>query len=265
VTRENFPVALRVLPARVRGDLLAVYAFARHVDDVGDEMDGDREVALKALAEDVQTLYAGGAPESEAVLGLRSLADRGVPSHPWLRLVDANVRDQRQHRYATFDDLLGYCALSANPVGELVLHVFGQATPDRVALSDRICTGLQLVEHLQDIREDHAAGRVYLPEEDMRRFGVTDQDLGAPDAGPDLAALVAFETDRAAAWLNAGAVLVPSLRGWAKVAVSGYLSGGRAAVEGLRRSGHNPLPGLPKPTARGVAACWLREMLRRPG
>jgi len=261
---ENFPVALRVLPAQVRADLVAVYRYARYVDDLGDELPGDREVALKTAAEDVRAVYAGEAPQSPEVAGIRGLARR-VPQEPWLRLVEANLLDQRQDRYPTFEDLVDYCVLSANPVGEIVLHVFGQATPERVALSDRICTGLQIVEHLQDIGEDYRAGRIYLPGEDLARFGVDESALARPRADPALRALVAFETDRALAWLNSGAMLVPTLRGWARVAVSAYLNGGRAAAAGLRRAGFDPLAGVPKPTKREVAATWLRESVRRPG
>jgi squalene synthase HpnC len=264
ITGENFPVALRVLPARVRADLVAVYRYARFVDDLGDELPGDREVALKTAAEDVRAVYAGEAPQSPEVAGIARLARR-VPQEPWLRLVEANLLDQRQDRYPTFEDLLDYCVLSANPVGEVVLHVFGQATPERVALSDRICTGLQIVEHLQDVGEDYRAGRVYLPAEDLARFGVDEAALAAPRADPALRALLAFETDRALAWLNSGAMLVPTLHGWARVAVSAYLNGGRAAAAGLRRAGFDPLAGVPKPTKRQVAATWLRESVRRPG
>ena len=264
MTGENFPVALRVLPAQVRADLVAVYRYARYVDDLGDELPGDREVALKTAAEDVRAVYAGEAPQSPEVAGIRGLARR-VPQEPWLRLVEANLLDQRQDRYPTFEDLVDYCVLSANPVGEIVLHVFGQATPERVALSDRICTGLQIVEHLQDIGEDYRAGRIYLPGEDLARFGVDESALARPRADPALRALLAFETDRALAWLNSGAMLVPTLRGWARVAVSAYLNGGRAAAAGLRRAGFDPLAGVPKPTKREVAATWLRESVRRPG
>lgn len=264
-TGENFPVALRILPTQVRADLLAVYRYARFVDDLGDELPGDREIALKTAAEDVRAVYAGEVPQSPEVAGLRDLARRGVPQEPWLRLVEANLLDQRQDRYPTFGDLLDYCVLSANPVGEIVLHVFGRATPERIALSDRICTGLQVIEHLQDIGEDYRAGRVYLPQEDLAMFGVDEGALAGSRADASLRALVAFETDRAVAWLNSGAMLVATLHGWGRVAVSAYLNGGRAAAAGLERAGFDPLVGLAKPTKRQIAATWLRESVRRPG
>ena len=139
---------------------------------------------------------------------MRGLATLGraaaVPIDPRLGLVAANELDQRCNRYESFEDLLGYCELSANPVGRVVLHVFGQATPERVALSDQVCTALQLIEHWQDLREDYLRDRVYLPQQDLRRFGVSEHDLGADRASPALAALVRYETDRAVAWLETG-------------------------------------------------------------
>lgn len=266
MTEENFPVAMRVLPGQVREDLLALYRYARHVDDVGDESSGEREVALKAIGVDVGLLYDGEQPGLEEVAGLRSMVQRHqIPIQPWLDLIEANLMDQEVHRYRTFEDLLDYCALSANPVGQLVLHIFDCATPERVALSDRVCTALQLIEHWQDLREDYLSGRVYLPQEDLRRFGVAEQDLGKARATPELAALVGYETDRASCWLESGAMVVSTLRGWARIAVSGYVNGGRAAVDGLRRRGYDPLPGIPKPTATQVAASWLRSTVRSAG
>lgn len=263
---ENFPVALRVLPAATRGHLLATYRFARYVDDLGDEATGDRVALLEAVAEAVRRLYAGGPARDDVVEGMRLLVrEKDIPLHCLMRLVEANLSDQHVTRYQTFTDLLDYCRLSANPVGEIVLHVFDVATPDRIVLSDRICTALQLIEHWQDLREDHAAGRVYLPKEDLRRFGVEDDELGAPSASPALRRLVAFETERALAWLGAGAPLVSTLHGWARLAVSGYVAGGRAAARELRRHDYDTLGSHVKPTSAGVVTSWAEAKLRWPG
>ncbi|WP_347350145.1 squalene synthase HpnC [Intrasporangium sp.] len=263
---ENFPVALRVLPARVRRELHATYRYARYVDDLGDEFAGDRTAALRQVAEQVRSLYAGGRVTDPVVAGMAPLVTRaGVPAHCLLRLVEANLRDQGVARCHDFAELLDYCRLSANPVGEIVLAVFGVATPDRVELSDRVCTALQLLEHWQDIGEDHARGRVYLPKEDLDRFGVTEPELGADRASPALRRLVAFETERAAAWLGAGAPLVSTLRGWARLAVSGYVAGGRAAAARIRRAGYDTLAGEVKPTRSDIATAWADGWLRRAG
>lgn len=263
---ENFPVALAVLPRALRTDLTAVYRYARHVDDLGDEAIGDRVAALHDVAADVHRLYAGATPHDPVVRGLaRTVADRRLPMAPLLQLVEANLVDQQVTRYATFDALLGYCRLSADPVGRIVLHLFDRATADRVVLSDRICTGLQLVEHWQDVAEDHRRGRVYLPQEDLRRFGVSEADLSGDHASPALQALLAYETGRSLAWLNSGAVLVSTLHGWARLAVSGYVAGGRAAGAELRRAGYDPLARVPKPNGRDMARAWLSALVSRPG
>lgn len=263
---ENFPVALRVLPGDLRRHLTATYRFARHVDDLGDEYDGPRVTRLGEVVEDLEVLYGGGTPDDPVVGALKpTVREHRVPSAAWRRLVEANLQDQTTTRYQSFEDLLGYCRLSANPVGEIVLHILGCATADRVALSDRVCTALQLLEHWQDIAEDYRRGRVYLPREDMQRFGVCEEDLGRDTAVPPLCALVGFETDRAVAWLGAGAPLVSTLHGWGRLAVSGYVAGGRAAARELRRCGHDPLPRPPKPTKRGIAAAWLEATVRWPG
>ncbi len=263
---ENFPVALRILPRELRRHLLAVYAYARYVDDVGDTYCGDRVAALQALADDVDRLGAGEPPLDPVVAGLATTVERcRIPSRPFRDLVEANLMDQKVNRYDTFEDLLAYCRLSANPVGEIVLYVVGCATEERLALSDRVCTGLQLLEHWQDVSEDYHIGRVYLPQEDLCRFGVTEEELGRTRATPEVRALIGYQTDRALAWLNAGAPLVSTLTGWARLAVSLYVAGGRAAALELRRCGHDPLPRQPKPRGRDVAARWLEATVRWPG
>ncbi|MGI8576634.1 MAG: squalene synthase HpnC [Nocardioidaceae bacterium] len=264
--RENFPVALRILPAAVRSDLLAIYGYARYVDDLGDVGVGDRVKALHSVRSDVLALYDGGAAAHPAVTALRPTIERHqIPKEPLLRLVDANLMDQEVTRYPTFDDLLGYCRLSANPVGELVLHIFGENTDDTIALSDRVCTGLQLIEHWQDVAEDRANGRIYLPQEDLRRFGVGESDLDQPVATASVRSLIAFETDRALCWLDAGAYLVSALHGWARLAVSGYVAGGRAAAAELGRHDFDPMSGVAKPGARKILSTWLRASVRSPG
>ncbi|MGI5241914.1 squalene synthase HpnC [Dactylosporangium sp. CA-139066] len=269
---ENFPVALRVLPARVRAHLEALYGYARYVDDLGDEPDAvaggrsERLAALDAVARAVDDLYAGRPVAEPVVRALGPcVAACDLPADPLLRLVEANRVDQVVTRYATFDQLVRYCILSANPVGELVLHVFGRASEERVALSDRICTALQIIEHLQDVAEDHRRGRVYLPGEDMKRFGVSEGDLSGDAATPALRDLIALTAQRAAAWLESGAPLVSSLDGWARLAVGGYVAGGRAALTSLARAGHDPLANRVVVPRRLVLRHWMAAALRAAG
>ena len=252
---ENFPVALRVLPAVHRRHLTALYGFARLTDDLGDEAretgqaDGDLRLRLlDELDADVDRIYQGATPRSPVMQKMAvTVADCHVPAQPLRDLIQANRQDQRVTRYQTFAELAQYCELSANPVGQIVLYIFGVATGERIALSDNICTALQLAEHWQDVAEDLANGRIYLPGEDLKRFNVTEADLAVPAAGPAVRDLMRFETDRAAGLLDQGAPLVGTLRGAARVAVAGYLAGGRAALAAIRGQRYDVLIATARP------------------
>lgn len=255
---ENFPVALRILRRETRAQLLAIYGFARLVDQIGDAAPGDRLELLDWLQDDLERAYDGW-PEHPLLQTLAgTIRALDLPRDPFVRLIEANRWDQVRTSYATFDDLVDYCCLSANPVGELVLHVFGVATTERIALSDSVCTALQLIEHWQDVGEDYLQGRVYLPEEDLERFGVSRDDLAAASAGKPLRRLLAFEVDRAANLLDEGALLVRSLHGRARLAIAGYVGGGRAAIDALAANDYAVLPSSPKASglrrARAVVA-----------
>jgi squalene synthase HpnC len=294
---ENFPVALRVLPARYRRHLANLYFFARLTDDLGDEVrgapgDGEppadtgdgaplekeqgrsgghrppgttqlRLRLLDELAADVDRIYAGQTPESPVMRAMAETVEEcHVPAKPLLDLIEANRQDQRVTRYRTFPELQRYCDLSANPVGQIVLYIFGVATPERIALSDSICTALQLAEHWQDVAEDLGHGRIYLPGEDLERYGCTEADLAAPTAGPAVRELMAFETARAARILGEGAPLVGTLRGAARVAVAGYLAGGRAALAAIRKQHYDVLKGTPRPRKPRLAAELAKAYVR---
>jgi len=255
--RENFPVALRLLPSRRRRHLLAAYVFARTVDDIGDLAPPGQRLALLADVEaDVRRLYHGAPPDQvhPAVRGLAgTVAECAVPMRPFLDLIQANRQDQTVTRYETFDDLRGYCRLSANPVGRIVLHVFGAYTAERAALSDSICTGLQLAEHWQDVAEDLRAGRIYLPAADLRDFGCTEDDLAAPHAPPRVRRLMEFEVRRAGALIASGAELIGTLRGTARLAVAGYVAGGRAALAAIAAADYDVLAATHRPRRRRTA------------
>jgi squalene synthase HpnC len=243
---ENFPVASHVLPRAARRHLLAIYGFARLADQLGDESPGDRLAELDWLEGELDRAYAGRAEHPL----LRALAPTlhacHLPRESFVALIEANRLDQRVHRYETWEQLLGYCELSANPVGELVLRVLGKATPERLALSSSVCTALQLVEHWQDVAEDLARGRIYLPAEDLARFDCEERDLHQPHAGERLRALLALEVARTHELLDRGAPLVSTLRGRPKLAVAAFVGGGRAALEAIERAGCDVLAGPPR-------------------
>lgn len=251
--KENFPVASRLLPAAVRGHLLAVYGFARLADQLGDEAPGDRLAHLDWLEAELERAYRGEATHPVLTRLSTTLETVALPDGPFRDLIQANRQDQVVKRYSTFEELEGYCRLSANPVGRLVLAVFGAATPEREVLSDQVCTGLQLVEHTQDVAEDAARGRVYMPAEDLARFGCQTAQLTASRPEPELAALIAFQVGRARSLLDAGVPLAATIRGRPRVAVAGFVGGGQAALDAIERAGFDVWTARPRPSAPGLA------------
>ena len=300
---ENFPVAPFFMPRSMRDGLMAVYGFARLVDDAGDgdladpaataELLGVPAVpsaaqspaailpdagpaasgsaAASAIAPGADTefrlalldgleadldrafetvLGASGAerPRHPLMAALCPVIDRhGLTPEPFRALIQANRVDQTTSRYQTFDELLGYCELSANPVGRLVLQLAGLATEERIRRSDAICSALQVVEHLQDVAEDRARDRIYLPAEDMARFGVAEADLDAAHAGSALRALVAYEAEQARVLLDRGAPLVGTVPGRLRLLLAGFTAGGRAALAAVAGADNDVLAGAPKP------------------
>ncbi|MGD0942736.1 MAG: squalene synthase HpnC [Acidimicrobiales bacterium] len=238
---ENFPVASHLLARESRARLMAIYGFARLADDLGDEAEGDRLALLNWLEADLERAAAGNA--THPVLQQLTPVIEGLELNldPFRALIEANRMDQRVTRYQSFADLVDYCMLSAAPVGRLVLSVFGVSTPERVALSDKVCIGLQLVEHLQDLGEDARRGRVYMPVEDMGRVGCAEGDLLAAHAPPALRSLVALEVTRARELLGAGAPLAASLRLRPRAAVVGFVAGGLAALDSIGRARNDVL------------------------
>ncbi|MFJ5550336.1 squalene synthase HpnC [Streptomyces sp. NPDC093225] len=260
---ENFPVAPFFVPRAWREGLMAVYGYARLVDDIGDgdlapggrdaaylgvapERADDRLALLDAFEADLRRVF-DGVPRHPLLRDLQPVVDRHrLTPEPFLGLVEANRQDQTKSRYATYEELLAYCELSANPVGRLVLSLTGTSTPERVRRSDDICTALQIVEHLQDVAEDLGRDRIYLPTEDMERFRVSESDLAAPRAGASVRSLVAFEAERARDLLNEGTPLVGSVRGRLRLLLAGFVGGGRAALGAVAAAGFDVLSSPPK-------------------
>jgi squalene synthase HpnC len=261
--KENFPVALRLLPARQRRHLMAVYWFARVTDDIGDRAPRqDRLRLLDDLEADLGRLAGGTARRDEVRVLAPVVAECGVPVGLFADLIQANRQDQVVSRYQTFDDLLGYCKLSANPVGRVVLYVFGAFSPAAASMSDSVCTALQLVEHWQDVAEDFQAGRIYLPQEDLDSHGCTEADIAQEHASPKLRALIAFESARARDLLGAGAPLVGTLHGSARAAVAGFVAGGRAALAAIAAADYDVLSATPRPRRGRLVAELAKAFVR---
>lgn len=260
---ENFPVALRVLPRRPRRQLACVYQFARFVDDVGDTAPGDRLALLDRIEADLRAL-PDGAPQLAPVAALRPLPDDvGIGLQPFLDLIEANRRDQVTTRYADFAALLDYCSKSAAPVGRLVLAIAGVDDEAAARRSDAICAALQVLEHCQDVGEDAQRGRIYLPAADLRAARVEEPELMARMTTPALRRVVAQQVDRAAGLLDEGMPLLGQLRGWARLAVTGYVAGGLATVRALRAADHDVLSRTVRPATRDTTRAAARLLVRR--
>lgn len=258
---ENFPVASRLLPGHLRRHLRSIYGFARLTDQLGDYAEGDRLALLDWLDGEVDAVYSGGLPSHDVMRRIVPTVSRySIPEAPFRAFINANRQDQRVKRYATFDDLVAYCELSANPVGHLVLYVFEAATPERFWLSDMICTALQLTEHWQDVAENHEMGRVFLPQEDMVRFGCSEDVIADRRPTSEFQALMRFEVERAWELFDRGATLVRTLPGVRGMAVAACIEGGRATLQAIRQADFDVLTHTPRPGAPVKARAALRVL-----
>jgi squalene synthase HpnC len=259
---ENFPVASVLFSRALRPKIAAVYAVARLIDEAGDTAPGDRAAILDLLEAELRRLPAADVPVLEA---LAPLVRSGLAVEPFLDLVAANRQDQTVSRYATRTELRDYCRLSAEPVGRIVLDLLGLATPERVTWSDDICAGLQIAEHLQDVGEDLAAGRVYLPADDLDRHGVDAALLGRVASGSAtdaerarVAALLAGEVAWARSLFDAGRPLVRTIPGRSRLAVAGFVAGGQAALDAVLAAGADAVGHPP----RGSRRALIRHLVR---
>jgi squalene synthase HpnC len=251
---ENFPVASLLFPRNLRPHLRAIYGFARLVDILGDELQHDRLAALDELERELQACY-GGEPAWPVMKALQpTIREFSLPRESFLRLIEANRIDQRVADYATWEDLREYCRHSADPVGRLVLALLGlDREPELVAASDDVCTGLQLVNFLQDVPRDLELGRMYLPAEDRARFGVTALDR----ASPELQELLRFEAARARGLLAAGRLLQVRIGGRIGRAVGLFARGGLAALDALEAARWDVFTQRPRPSRARLALAAL--------
>lgn len=250
---ENFPVASRILPRDLRSNLRAIYGFARLADDLGDEAEGDRLARLNWLETDLRRAATGNAVHPVLRDLTPVIRKFKLSLDPFQNLIEANRLDQRIHSYQSFDELEKYCMFSAAPVGQLVLSVFELSTAQRIAWSDKVCVALQLVEFLQDIKEDALHGRVYLPIEDLDRFGCSPSELVRSSASTALKRLVGMEVERARDLFGAGSALAASLPTRPRVAVVGFVAGGIAALDAINKAGNDVLQFRCRPTKRRFA------------
>ncbi|HZQ37383.1 MAG TPA: squalene synthase HpnC [Dehalococcoidia bacterium] len=252
---ENFTVVSWFLPRALRRHFFALYAFCRATDDLGDEAPGDRLALLDAWEADLRRCFAGQRVAPLFVALGRTIETFAIPHDLFLRLIEANRIDQRRQRFETFADLLEYCSYSATPVGRMVLHVLGYRDERRLRLADATCIGLQLANFWQDVSVDLARGRIYLPIEDLRRFGCGEDDLRAGRAGPNVRRLLQFEVARARECFARGRELEALVARSVRADVSLFRRGGEAVLDAIEAARYDVLARRPRVTQRRKA--WL--------
>ena len=247
---ENFPVGSVLFPRRLRPHIRALYCYARLVDELGDAYEGDRLAALDELEREVDAAFVGEATWPVLRNVEPTIRAFDLPRAPFLRLIEANRMDQRVSEYETWTDVKHYCVHSADPCGRLVLGVLRLLDePELVAASDSVCTGLQLVNFLQDVPRDLELGRIYLPADDRHTFG--DPPLDRPT--DELRALLRFEAARAAELLAEGELLRERIGGRLGRAVALFARGGLAALDALESAGWDVFTRRPKPSRARLA------------
>jgi squalene synthase HpnC len=293
---ENFTVGSLLLPREKRRHVYAIYGYCRSVDDLGDEAapdsDGGNETGtsppwsrresegghLRAgPEEDLVAAYRldrldwwraeleacyQGAPTHPVMVALQETVRRfDIPMSPFLKLIEANRMDQRIARHATYQELLHYCDHSANPVGHLFLYLFGYRDEDRQRLSDATCTALQLANFWQDVARDYVKGRIYLPLEDLARFGYTEAQLARVEANDAFRSLLAFQVQRTREMFAEGARLVDLLEGPVKLDVALFTRGGLAVLEEIQRRNYDVLTERPALSRRRKGMLFLSAWL----
>lgn len=257
--QENFTVVSRFLPRELRAPMFAVYAFCRYTDNLGDEAEGDRLALLDQWEAELRSAF-GGSPKHPISLALADLAQRKpLEPDPFLRLIEANRLDQTKSRYADFQELLDYCRLSASPVGEMVLALWEISDAERRKLSDATCTALQLANHWQDVRRDWLAGRLYLPLDDLRRFGLNENALAdqiaAARADDAFRRMMRFQVDRAEAYFRSGDALVALVPRELAVDLRLFSDGGRAVLRAIAAQDYDVL--ARRPRVSSARRAWL--------
>ena len=240
---ENFSVATWFLPEQLRQDFFNVYAYCRISDDLGDEV-GDARASLSLLDQwgaELDACYAGTPRHPVFVALAETVRKCEIPKQTFVDLLTAFRQDQRVSRYATFADVLGYCRYSANPVGHLVLYVCGYRDVERQALSDFTCTALQLANFWQDVSPDYANGRIYLPLEDLRRFGVTEEDIAAQRNTSAFCDMMRFEVERARDWFRRGLPLIEKVDRELALDIELFSRGGQEILNAIEAQGYNVL------------------------
>ena len=260
--QENFGVVSWLLPKEVRQHFYSLYSFCRWTDDLGDEAEGDRLAQLDQWERDLRDCYEGRRERALFVALGATIDEFRIPIDPFVRLIEANRMDQSITRFATYEDLLHYCAHSATPVGQMVLYVLGYRDTRRQALSDATCIGLQLANFWQDVSVDWEKGRVYIPQEDLVRFGVSEEDIARRRATPAFRDLMKFEVERARELFAEGRNLEGLVSRKARLDVRLFRLGGEAVLEAIEAVQYDVLAARPEVPKRKKAWMALSNGIR---
>lgn len=242
---ENFSVASRLMPRDLQKHFYSIYAFCRGVDDLGDEIEGDRLAALDAWQAELELAYAGESAHPYFIALQSTIREFDIPREPFLRLIEANRRDQIITRHQSFEDVLEYCTYSADPVGHLVLYLLGHREPELHELSNFTCTALQLANFWQDVSRDYDMGRIYIPQETLERFGVTESDISAKNPTRAFKDAMKFEVDRARDYFIRGLPLIDRLEGKAKIDIALFTAGGMSVLNKIEQQDYDVLSNRP--------------------
>lgn len=259
---ENFPVASWLLPAAVRPSVEVIYAFARSADDFADEgdlPDAERLARLDAYDRSLDRIERGERPDDPLFSRLHdTIRAHGLPIPLFRDLLGAFRQDVTKKRYATFDELMDYCRRSADPVGRILLKLFGKDDPANLRDSDAICSSLQLINHWQDVAIDWGKGRVYLPQEDLAHFGLAEAQIAAGEANGPWKDLMAFQCQRARAMMRSGTPLGTRLPGRFGLEIRAICSGGLRILDKIEAVDGDVF--RHRPVLRG--ADWLAVLWR---
>ncbi len=262
---ENFSVGTRLIPRKLRKHFYSIYAFSRGVDDLGDEAEGDRLELLDEWQNQLDLCYSGTPTHTYFIALRETIRQFDIPREPFHRLIEANRRDQTVLKHPDYAELLDYCAHSANPVGHLVLYVFGHREPELHLIADSTCTALQLANFWQDVERDYKIGRIYLPTDEMAEFGVTEQMIRDGNATPEFRKLMRFQVDRTRRLFIEGYELVHRVKGQAKIDLALFTGGGLTVLREIEKLDYDVLTKRPEVSKltkmRLLASAYVRTRL----
>ena len=239
---ENFPLWSSIYLKKLMPDLASIYHFCRTVDDLSDLK---KDIALKELGKVenmINDCYAGKIDEKDIFFNLcKTISKYNLQKEDFQKLIQSNYQDLNKKRYKNFDELISYCKLSANPVGSMVLRIFGECNDANLILSNQICTGLQLINFIQDINRDSKLDRIYVPLDELNKFGVNEEDILSENSTEEFIEMIKFQCKRSKNIINSGKTLVSNLPGSKKIPISLFILSGNLVLKKIEKINYNTI------------------------